>query len=202
MEPTPGTTTTQFSQHLIESFNPRKFLQHSSLYSTESPVISPALANDHGLINSKFDANVIFVLSVLMFSVYTSLGLFFIVKCATRCSISVTAMENASAKLATAGVEKNALKAFPTVKYTSELKLPGLDLACVICLSEFVAGEHVRILPQCNHGYHVRCIDKWLSWHSSCPTCRRCLTAMDQNTVVECRRTESLVQSGPVQESV
>ncbi|KAE8689187.1 RING-H2 finger protein ATL78 [Hibiscus syriacus] len=123
-------------------------------------------------------------------------------KCVIRCSSSITATANASAKLGTAGVEKKALKAFPTMKYTSELKLPGLDSACVICLSEFVAGERVRILPQCNHGFHIRCIDKWLSSHSSCPTCRHCLTATDQKTGVDCNRTESLVQSGPVQEIV
>ncbi|GMI68613.1 Arabidopsis Toxicos en Levadura 78 [Hibiscus trionum] len=186
---------TQLSQHLLENFHPRKFLQHSSLYSTESPMVSPAQA-----INNNFQANVIFGLSVLICSVITSLGLFFMVKCAIRCSTSIAA--NASAKLATAGVEKNALKAFPTVKYTSELKLPGLDSACVICLSEFGAGERLRILPQCNHGFHIRCIDKWLSSHSSCPTCRHCLTETDQETVVECGRAESLEQSVPVQESL
>ncbi|KAE8691219.1 putative RING zinc finger protein [Hibiscus syriacus] len=187
-----SSTPTQFSQHLLESFHPRKFLQHSSLYSSESPAQA----------NSKVDENVIFVLSVLMFSVFTSLGLFFMVKCAVRCWSSVTSIANASAKSVTGGVEKNVLKAFPTVKYTSELKLPGLDMACVICLSEFVAGERVRILPMCNHGFHIRCIDKWLSSHSSCPTCRRCLAATDQEIAVNCSRTESSVQSGPVQESV
>ncbi|KAK9012713.1 hypothetical protein V6N11_040751 [Hibiscus sabdariffa] len=179
---------TPLSQHLLENFHPRKFLQHSSLYSTESPMISPAQANNHGFINNNFDAYVVFSLSVLICSVITSLGLFFIVKCAIRCSTSVAA--NASAKLAKAGVEKNDLKAFPTVKYTSELKLPGLDPACVICLSEIVAGERLRILPHCNHGFHIRCIDKWLSSHSSCPTCRHCLTETDQKTVVECSRGE------------
>nr|AFK42834.1 unknown [Lotus japonicus] len=63
------------------------------------------------------------------------------------------------------------------MSYTAELKLklPGLDTECVICLSEFTDGEKVRVLPKCNHGFHVRCIDKWLSSHSSCPKCRQCL---------------------------
>ncbi|PNX78977.1 RING-H2 finger protein ATL72-like [Trifolium pratense] len=46
---------------------------------------------------------------------------------------------------------------------------------CPICLGEFMDGEKVRVLPNCNHGFHVECIDKWLLSHSSCPTCRQSL---------------------------
>ncbi|XVF61844.1 hypothetical protein PTKIN_Ptkin08bG0166600 [Pterospermum kingtungense] len=191
-----SSTPTQFSQGLLENFHPRKFLLHSSLYPTEAPAISPAAAQEN------FDANAIIVLSVLICSVISSLGLFCIVKCALRrCSNLVSAAEsgaNTSAKLANAGVEKKALKAFPTVKYTTELKLPGLDTACVICLSEFAAGEGLRILPKCDHGFHTRCIDKWLSSHSSCPTCRHCLiTEKDPKTVHSSQAEQSL----PVQET-
>jgi E3 ubiquitin-protein ligase ATL10/75/76/77/78 len=73
------------------------------------------------------------------------------------------------------GIKKKALKKFPTMSYSTELKLPGLDTECMICISEFTNGEKMRILPKCNHGFHVRCIDKWLKEHSSCPKCRQCL---------------------------
>lgn len=76
------------------------------------------------------------------------------------------------------GLDKRALRTFPVVKYYSkEMKIQGQNLGadCVICLSEFEGGERVRILPKCNHGFHVKCIDKWLSSHSSCPTCRQYL---------------------------
>ncbi|EXC19533.1 RING-H2 finger protein ATL72 [Morus notabilis] len=49
---------------------------------------------------------------------------------------------------------------------------------CPICLAEFEGGERVRILPGCNHGFHVECIDAWYGMgtsHLSCPICRRCL---------------------------
>ncbi|XVF17063.1 hypothetical protein REPUB_Repub10bG0085000 [Reevesia pubescens] len=198
-----SSTPTQFSPELLENFHPRKFLLHSSLYPspTEAPAICPAQQNSFAT-NNNFDANVIIVLAVLICSVISSLGLFYIVQCAFRCSNFVAAESgvNPSPKFANAGVEQKALKAFPTVKFTTELKLPGLDTACIICLSEFAAGEGLRILPKCSHGFHATCIDKWLSSHSSCPTCRHCLTDTDQKTI-SCSQADSLEQSISVQES-
>ncbi|KAF1891007.1 hypothetical protein Lal_00001141 [Lupinus albus] len=46
------------------------------------------------------------------------------------------------------------------------------ELECVICLSTFEDGEMGRCLPKCGHGFHVECIDMWLSLHSNCPICR------------------------------
>ncbi|KAI5063716.1 hypothetical protein GOP47_0022263, partial [Adiantum capillus-veneris] len=43
---------------------------------------------------------------------------------------------------------------------------------CPICLSDFADGERIRVLPSCQHGFHVTCIDTWLAQHTSCPTCR------------------------------
>ncbi|KAE8663645.1 RING-H2 finger protein ATL78 [Hibiscus syriacus] len=129
--------------------------------------------------NNSVDGNiVIVVLSVLFCAFICSLGLSSMIRCALRCW-SLRASEpggsNTSARLANKGVKRKALKTFPTVNYSTELKLPGLDSECVICLSDFTPGERLRLLPKCNHGFHVRCIDKWLSSHSSCPKCRQCL---------------------------
>ena len=41
---------------------------------------------------------------------------------------------------------------------------------CVICLVEFVFGDHVRYLP-CLHTYHTKCIDDWLMRNFICPSC-------------------------------
>ncbi|CAG0897787.1 unnamed protein product [Darwinula stevensoni] len=41
---------------------------------------------------------------------------------------------------------------------------------CVICMIEFVVGDHVRYLP-CMHTYHVDCIDDWLMRSLTCPSC-------------------------------
>ncbi|KAM4748592.1 RING finger protein 11-like [Rhinophrynus dorsalis] len=41
---------------------------------------------------------------------------------------------------------------------------------CVICMLDFVRGDHVRFLP-CMHIYHVECIDDWLMRSFTCPSC-------------------------------
>ncbi|KAI5679518.1 hypothetical protein M9H77_00745 [Catharanthus roseus] len=48
----------------------------------------------------------------------------------------------------------------------------GVDIQCVICLCDVCEGQLYRLLPDCNHGFHVNCIDVWLRTHSTCPLCR------------------------------
>lgn len=41
-----------------------------------------------------------------------------------------------------------------------------------MCLSEFQEDESLRLLPKCNHAFHIPCIDTWLRSHTNCPLCR------------------------------
>ena len=34
---------------------------------------------------------------------------------------------------------------------------------CAICLAEFAEGDAVRAMPACGHGFHARCIERWLA---------------------------------------
>ncbi|KAK3232188.1 hypothetical protein Dsin_004069 [Dipteronia sinensis] len=62
----------------------------------------------------------------------------------------------------------------PTYKFSPDIGsvLKSGDFTCSICLSEFNDGEAIRLLPECQHSFHVPCIDMWLVSHSSCPLCR------------------------------
>ncbi|BAF07542.1 RING-H2 finger protein ATL79 [Oryza sativa Japonica Group] len=62
----------------------------------------------------------------------------------------------------------------PALVYSAAgTKLAGAA-ECAICLAEFVDGDTVRVMPVCGHGFHARCIERWLAGgrRSSCPTCR------------------------------
>ncbi|XVE71707.1 hypothetical protein DITRI_Ditri10aG0173400 [Diplodiscus trichospermus] len=55
-------------------------------------------------------------------------------------------------------------------------KVTGKELVlgteCAVCLGEIEAEQPARMVPGCNHGYHLQCADTWLSKHSLCPVCR------------------------------
>ncbi|KAM3200646.1 RING-H2 finger protein ATL78 [Capsicum annuum] len=198
-------TSTLLIQEFMENFHYSRRLLPETTMATP-----PAAGISHGPIDqplghkvNTFDANVIMVLAVLVCAVICSFILNFIIKCAFRCSTLIlidsslnhTNHNPSSAKLANRGIKKKTLNTFPIITYTTELKCPGLDSECVICLSEFVIGEKIKVLPKCNHGFHVKCIDKWLNSHSSCPTCRHCL-------IETCQKFSSISSAIPVQEVV
>ncbi|XWS64969.1 hypothetical protein CRYUN_Cryun05aG0049800 [Craigia yunnanensis] len=69
------------------------------------------------------------------------------------------------------GLDEGLIKSITVCKYKkSDGLVEGTD--CSVCLSEFQEDESLRLLPKCNHAFHVPCIDTWLKSHSSCPLCR------------------------------
>ncbi|XP_060173516.1 E3 ubiquitin-protein ligase ATL23-like [Lycium barbarum] len=55
-------------------------------------------------------------------------------------------------------------------------KVPGQELVlgndCAVCLDVIDKEQVARIVPGCNHGFHIECADTWLSKHPVCPICR------------------------------
>ncbi|RYR48677.1 hypothetical protein Ahy_A07g034735 isoform B [Arachis hypogaea] len=55
-------------------------------------------------------------------------------------------------------------------------KIPGKELVmgseCAVCLDEIENEQPARLVPGCNHGFHVECADTWLSKNPLCPVCR------------------------------
>ncbi|KAE9610246.1 hypothetical protein Lal_00006612 [Lupinus albus] len=174
--------TSQNIHQLLGDSHSRKLLLQNPFNQANPPAASINSHNSTNLYFSgrNFDANVVMILSVLLCAVICLLGLNSIIRCVLRCSYLVIGIDssrtsNLSPRIVNMGIKKKVLKTFSIVTYSTEMNLPCMDTECVICLSEFTKDEKVRILPKCNHGFHVPCIDKWLSLHSSCPKCRQCL---------------------------
>lgn len=143
------------------------------------PPASDSKSRGSGAYNSSseanFDTNMVIILAALLCALICALGLNSIVRCALRCGRRIASPgEAAAVRLASTGLKKRVLRQIPVAVYGQMgVNIPATD--CPICLGEFVDGEKVRVLPKCNHGFHLRCIDTWLSSHSSCPTCRHSL---------------------------
>mmetsp|Transcript_18641 Transcript_18641/g.29605 ORF Transcript_18641/g.29605 Transcript_18641/m.29605 type:complete len:554 (-) Transcript_18641:172-1833(-) len=54
--------------------------------------------------------------------------------------------------------------------------------SCAVCLDDYCYGEQLRLLP-CNHAFHTRCIDPWLSQQSElCPMCKQSIFMSANNS--------------------
>ncbi|XP_016494617.1 RING-H2 finger protein ATL20-like [Nicotiana tabacum] len=49
------------------------------------------------------------------------------------------------------------------------------ESSCPICLAEYLAGEIAKCMPECQHCFHLDCVDKWLKINTTCPVCRKSL---------------------------
>lgn len=121
------------------------------------------------------ESDFVVILAALLCALICVVGLIAVARCAwlRRDSGAGNSPQQA---LANKGLKKKVLQSLPKFSYVDSN--PGKWLAtteCAICLSDFVAGDEIRVLPQCGHGFHVACIDTWLGSHSSCPSCRQIL---------------------------
>ncbi|XXG42771.1 hypothetical protein AAC387_Pa01g2964 [Persea americana] len=150
---------------------------HRLLLGDVAPPANGSKSHLHGAYGNEanFDTNMVIILAALLCALICALGLNSIVRCALRCGRRMVfeTPEQAAARLATTGLKKRALRQIPVTVYKSETSTRATE--CPICLGEFMEGEKVRVLPKCNHGFHMKCIDTWLMSHSSCPTCRHSL---------------------------
>ncbi|GJV94025.1 RING-H2 finger protein ATL8-like protein [Tanacetum coccineum] len=145
---------------------PYRFLSTVTNSSTESPEV----------VSVESDFVVIF--AALLCAIVCIVGVIVVARCAWLRRGSV-ASETPRQPSGNKGIKKKLVDALPKYAYGSNKaadtggKLSSSD--CAICLAEYIQGDEIRVLPQCGHGFHVGCIDKWLGSHSSCPSCRQIL---------------------------
>ncbi|KAF7136379.1 hypothetical protein RHSIM_Rhsim08G0013900 [Rhododendron simsii] len=82
------------------------------------------------------------------------------------------------------GLNPAVIKSFPVFNYSEikHLKIGQGAVSCAVCVSEFGDNERLRLLPMCDHAFHLECIDPWLASHSTCPICRANLSQEIEST--------------------
>ncbi|KAH1127988.1 hypothetical protein GLYMA_06G284600v4 [Glycine max] len=74
------------------------------------------------------------------------------------------------------GLDPAIIASLPTFAVKAKVLEGGCSGAtvveCAVCLSALEGEEKAKLLPNCNHFFHVDCIDTWLDSHSTCPLCR------------------------------
>jgi len=125
------------------------------------------------------DRLVIITVLALLCLCILGIGLSSLFRCLFHCRMRIVV--ESSDGVANPGLRKAAMNALPIIIYSNKSNPGPVPTDCPICLAEFVEGEKMRVLPNCNHGFHVECIDKWFVSHSSCPMCRQCLNMNGPN---------------------
>ncbi|XP_010266252.1 PREDICTED: RING-H2 finger protein ATL80 [Nelumbo nucifera] len=126
------------------------------------------------------DSDFVVILAALLCALICVVGLVAVARCAWLRRASGGAARTGRTQPqppANKGLKKKILKSLPKQTFNGDINGKGklADADCAICLTEFVQGDEIRVLPQCGHAFHVGCIDTWLGSHSSCPSCRQVL---------------------------
>ncbi|GLT57021.1 hypothetical protein SLA2020_300260 [Shorea laevis] len=90
----------------------------------------------------------------------------------TSTSARTAAAEDVSITIES-GLNEETLRSFPKLLY-SQAKLHETDNTsnCSICLGEYRDADTLRLLPNCGHVFHLKCVDPWLRLNPTCPVCR------------------------------
>ncbi|XP_061375417.1 RING-H2 finger protein ATL40-like [Gastrolobium bilobum] len=71
------------------------------------------------------------------------------------------------------GLDPALIMALPTFIVLKNMEAYGGSMMeCAVCLSALEHDEIAKLIPSCNHIFHVGCIDSWLALSSTCPLCR------------------------------
>ncbi|KAL3520924.1 hypothetical protein ACH5RR_019073 [Cinchona calisaya] len=89
----------------------------------------------------------------------------------TATSTSSSSNSDESSSNTPQGLDDATLVAYPKILY-SEAKINQEGGCCSICLQDYKESDMLRLLPECGHFFHLKCVDLWLKLHPTCPICR------------------------------
>ncbi|GLJ09590.1 hypothetical protein SUGI_0112430 [Cryptomeria japonica] len=140
-------------------YSPTRLRNREEHYSSKAIIV----------LNNKLFVTSLFLFTVIIFMAAVST---FVICFKRRCirRLPLESDEN-SVGLPCRPKKKPVAESFPVFVYERK-NYSEQGLECAVCLSEFEEEEKGRILPACNHSFHVDCIDRWFESQSTCPICR------------------------------
>ncbi|RZC82690.1 hypothetical protein C5167_045478 [Papaver somniferum] len=88
-------------------------------------------------------------------------------------------IDNTNAQNHEVGLDETTLSTYPKLLYSQAKKHlhnhhkdTSTNSCCSICLADYKPNDMLRLLPDCNHLFHLKCVDPWLKLHPTCPVCR------------------------------
>ncbi|KAL5784686.1 hypothetical protein ACOSQ2_007078 [Xanthoceras sorbifolium] len=79
------------------------------------------------------------------------------------------------------GLDESVIRSIPIFQFKKEGKNRESGersvCECAVCLNEFLEDEKLRRIPNCNHVFHIDCIDVWLQNNANCPLCRTSISS-------------------------
>ncbi|GFS43068.1 RING/U-box superfamily protein [Actinidia rufa] len=124
--------------------------------------------------NLPHEFNIPVIVAAMLCALLCALGLNSMLQCVLRCTQRTLTepVEWVASRHLNSGLNKRHMVALPTSTYANSNLQSQASNTCTICLVDFCDGDRMRVLPHCDHRFHVACIDEWLMSHSSCPMCR------------------------------
>ena len=71
------------------------------------------------------------------------------------------------------------LRLYTTVSIYNETNTEE-EIMCTICRNNINQNEVIRKINNCNHFFHISCIDQWCEDHNQCPICRTPISETNQ----------------------
>ncbi|XP_047312199.1 RING-H2 finger protein ATL8-like [Impatiens glandulifera] len=130
------------------------------------------------------EPDMVVILAALLCALICVIGLILVARCAWLRRGPAGSVDGGGRRRSSfrRGLKKKVIQSLPKYTHDSTANMESVDPAaaaasteCAICLSDYVDGDEIRILPHCGHRFHVSCIDTWLGSQSSCPSCRQVL---------------------------
>lgn len=171
-------------------FATKKHLIHISNASSPSFVSQtfPPIPNQPNYVQN-FPIIAIIVVGMLATSLLLIVYYTFVIKCCLnwnhvdlvrvrRISLSSQYEEQSSTNSNVAsepkGLDESMIQSIPVINFKKERDYGERSFCeCVVCLNEFQQDEKLRVIPNCNHVFHIDCVDLWLQNNANCPLCRR-----------------------------